>query len=178
METLLPETNEGASLKEKIDIVKYSVSRFDIYFQSVNAKIALYITLNTFVLTAATAGSRSIIGQFPANKNLPILFLTLIILASAVSIICTIKASIPYLKSTNASIFYFGYIANLETDDYCTKIDDLTNEKILHDLRQQACVLSKGLKAKYQSLSIAGNLLLIDFALIIIFSLIIITNIQ
>lgn len=163
-------------LKDKITHLKYSISRFDGYFQGVNSKIALYITLNTFILTATTAGSSSIVRQFPNNINLPILFMTLIVLASAISIICTILASIPYLKNNNSSAFYFGYVAHLEFDDYSKKIEELSDEKALHDLKHQAFILAKGLRSKYRNLLIAGYLLLADFVLILIFSLIIITN--
>jgi len=162
--------------KEKLEWLKYSISRFDTYYQSVNSKIALYITLSTFIITAASAGGTTIIKQLDHNRNGPVL--TLIIIAAAVAIFFTIKASIPYLKNHRESIFYFGYVSDLSHNDYEQKVKNLTIENNLDDLLCQAQLLAKGLKSKYFSLQIAGYLLLVDFAFITILSLLIITNIQ
>lgn len=175
METI-PKQDNTMSSKDKVDILKYSVSRFDAYAQAVNSKIALYITLNTFILTASIAGARSIISQFGNNTNLPILFLTLVVVMSAVSIFCTIKASIPYLNTDSDTIFYFGYIACLSSRDYQAKIDALDFDKTVDDLSCQARTIAIGLRNKFSSLKIAGYILLADFSCIAILSLLLITK--
>lgn len=174
--TSTPELTDEIAPKERTEILRYSISRYDSYFQGVNSKIALYVTLNTFILTAVSAGSRQLIAQFHSNSNIAVLFLTLTTVASAVSILFTIRASIPYLKSAQESIFFFGYVSSLSYKDFKDKVDNINYDEAIRDLTCQAHSLAAGLKTKYYQLQIAGYLLLADFVFIITLALLIITN--
>jgi len=161
---------------KKIDVLKYSISRFDGYFQAVNGKIALYISLNIFMLTAVTAGGQSIIKQFPGHTNIPVILLTLTVIASAVSLFTAIKASIPFLGNITSTIFFFGYISSLVFDDYKAKIESMDMNGVTTDLTCQAHILAKGLRSKYRYLQVAGYFLLVNVVLILSISLLVITK--
>lgn len=161
---------------DKIELLKFCILRYDNYYQGINNKISLYITLNTFILTAATAYSGNIIEQFPNNKNLPIFFLTLSVVASATSLLFTIIASIPFLKNYQKSNYYFGYVSGLTSSDYLEKIKACTDDVTIEDLAAQSHILSVGLKRKFHHLKTAGWVLFIDLILITFLSLIIIVN--
>lgn len=171
-------SGEELSHKERIEVLRYTVSRFDGYFQGVNSKISLFITLSTFILTVSSAGATLILKQYGTGDRVPLLFVLLIVLAAGLALIFTIKAAIPYLGNDQTSIFHFGYVANQSREDYNNKIDSLTSESIVKDISNQAFTLAKGLRVKYSYLTVAGWLLFADAVLIIILSLITIVNIQ
>ncbi len=52
--------NNNISTEEKIEILKHTIDRYDHYFDSINNKGNLFLTLNTFLLGGMITGYYSI----------------------------------------------------------------------------------------------------------------------
>lgn len=61
----------------------------------------------------------------------------------------------PYLKSydKNTSLIFFNDIANMKGDEFKDKINTLTEESYVTDLKEQVYALSKGLEKKFSNLN-------------------------
>lgn len=159
----------------QIDNLKFTIDRFDHYYESVNSKTNLYITLNTFVISAVSAASQNLLAQLGNSFWAKFLIVSIIVVAS-ISLIYTIWSSIPYLRSDNDSVFYFGYVSRLSLKDLLSKLETSTTESITRDLGQQLHALAQGLENKFRKLRVAGVLLLIKFILITFLSVLFITK--
>lgn len=160
---------------EHIDNLKFTIDRFDHYYESVNSKTNLYITLNTFIISAVSAISPNILVQLGNTFWSKFLVVSIIIIAS-ISVIYTIWSSLPYLGNNNDSVFYFGYVSNLSLKDLLSKLETTSTESSARDLAQQLHALAQGLKNKFNKLRIAGALLIIEFTLIALLSILFITT--
>jgi len=156
----------------------YSIGRFDHYFDSVNNKTAVYIAISTFILAGNITAYFNILKLFPelnCNKVCQ-LFLEIGLIFNAVlglgTLCFLILASIPFFSQNIDSLYYFGGIGAMDFKDF-RKLSKNRNEKDdLKDLQLQVHTLSKGLNAKFIKLKFAGKLLFIQFALILLLSLI------
>lgn len=158
-----------------IENLKFTIDRFDHYYESVNSKTNLYITLNTFIISVVSAISSKIIVQLGNTFWSKFLVISIIIIAS-ISVIYTIWSSLPYLRSDNDSVFYFGYVSNLSLKDLLSKLEASSTESSAQDLAQQLHALAQGLENKFNKLRIAGALLILEFTLIALLSILFITT--
>ena len=164
-------------MKEKLEQTKFIIGRFDTYIESTQTKSNLYLALNTAILggiiTIATATKTEDVTGFSLTV------LGIIAFLAVLSISITLVAITPYLKSASDksnSIFFFQDVANYTFENYVEKIKDISDKKLLSDLICQAYSLAGGLKAKYQKLFFAGRLIIIEFVLLLIYAITLITK--
>ena len=143
--------NKKLSQTEKIDMLKYNISRYDHYFASVNFKSSFLVI-----------GNITILGFVLSNKDKLVqlmggyIFYVLILLIT-LSLITVLLAIKPYLKKYNGkdSVIFFNDIANMSSSAYQEKIRNLSELEYLKDLKEQSFILSKGLTRKFLYLNVA-----------------------
>ena len=146
----------------------YTVTRLDHYYDSVNNKTSVYIAINTFI----TGGAITLLTQIQEllNKETWLLnFLAAIITLGVVSLILLALASMPYLSpgSEVHSLYYFASIAQKNSKNFSRLSKKQSEKDDIRDLRNQVFVLSQGLKSKFQKLKWACRVLVIQFALLV-----------
>ncbi|TJZ63309.1 hypothetical protein FAZ15_03245 [Sphingobacterium olei] len=160
------------------DRLKFSIERFDHYYDSVNNKSAVFLGLSTFVVGGLVAAYPSLLQLVDCGIFVHILMLCTIGLGLAIMIV-VIVASTPFLATDGNSIHFFGSISKMSREEYCEQ-SSLPNleEDELHDLRVQVYQLSCGLTDKFNKLKRAGRLFTIQFFLFIPLILLIIFNLR
>jgi hypothetical protein len=143
-----------------------TITRLDHYFDSVNNKCALYLSVNTFIV----GGLVVLLSQSDIFSDAQWWSITSISgcgISGFVSLGFTCWASIPFSSSKPDSLYYFGTIGRAERAEFFTKSKNLTPKEDLNDLRTQVHELSRGLSAKFQKLKVAGLLLFAEFVLFV-----------
>jgi hypothetical protein len=164
-------------MKEKIEHLKFIIDRYDTYIESTQSKSNMYLALNTAILggiiTLLTASGLT--GISPAV----IAILGVAALLSLVSLVITLWAITPYLKSAsdkNNSVIFFQEVADSKYEHYHDRVDDISEKKLFGDLTCQAYSLATGLKKKYQKLMYAGRITIISFSLLFVCIILFITQ--
>lgn len=132
---------------EKINLLKYNISRYDHYYASVNFKSSFLILANITML-----------GFIFTSSQITNTFTTIVVaIFPILTVIFVLLAIKPYLKSYGGrdSIIFFGDVANQSNDEIRKKINELSEEKYITDLVQQNTILAVGLKQKFDMLNIA-----------------------
>ena len=146
--------------EQKVEMLKYNISRFDHYYASVNFKSSFLvignITILGFLLT-----SRNQINDYIFYCHI------LLITTSLIFVLLAIK---PYLKSYTASkgLIFFNDISNMKNFMFKYKISFLSKKNYLDDLKQQTYSLAKGLKTKFLYLNISTISFIINIILFFI----------
>lgn len=160
--------------KNKIAILKHIMERYDHYYDSVNNKANVYLTLNTFILGGIITGYYSVKDQTICDKSVFTLMVASLIFC-VLSIGYTLWATIPYLTkqsdSIGGSIIYFGNVANISFYSFKQMCSDINKKKCYDDYLQQVHLLAIGLQNKFNRLKIATYLLGGCFVCIIIIGL-------
>ncbi|MEZ0181893.1 Pycsar system effector family protein [Flavobacterium oncorhynchi] len=165
-------------MKEKIEHVKFIIDRFDVYMESTQTKSNLYLALNTAILGG-------IITLAASSKPEDVTFFSVFVLGciaflAVASITITLIAITPYLKSASdksESVVFFQDVRNSTFDQYENRIKEMSEKKFLKDLTCQAYSLAGGLQSKYKRLFYAGRLIIIEFILLLIYAITLVTNI-
>ena len=159
------------------DRLKYTINRFDHYFDSVNNKSAVYIAINTFI----TGGNIVILTQTNIVKDLIILgqvTVWILLLTGIVNLIILSIASIPFFSTKPKSIYYFGAISKMTQSEFNKTSKNYTEKEELKDLRSQTFVLSQGLTKKFTKLKLAGILLVTQFFMLLLIFMTILINLK
>jgi hypothetical protein len=175
---VIPEVMET---KEKNEELKFIISRFDHYYESVNNKGNVYLTLNTFALAGIIAGYvylKSIDGnEYGPWTNFVFGVIVSLGILSIASILLALK---PYLISKKfgktRSVIFFGDVSKFEEHGLVSTWSK-TNEQSFHeDLLRQTHTLACGLREKYNAISWATILMLMELAFTILFGTMLIYN--
>jgi hypothetical protein len=128
----------------KIEMLKYNISRFDHYYASVNFKSSFFVV-----------ASITLLGFLYSQDNIGVFALVLITFLTALTIIFVLCAIKPYLKSYNQKegIVFFGDISNQTDDEFEKKISNINEEDYIKDLTKQNKILASGLKDKFDYLN-------------------------
>lgn len=157
------------------DRLKYTINRFDHYFDSVNNKSAVYIAINTFI----TGGIIVLLTQtnivFEMSKTGKF-SIALLLLLGVLSLIVLSVASIPFFSKKPKSLYYFGAISQMNQSEFNEASKNYTKNDELKDLRCQTHILSKGLTKKFSRLKLAGQFLVAQFILLFIILITILIN--
>ncbi len=148
------------------DRLKFSIERFDHYYDSVNSKCAVFLALSTFIVGALITGYPLIIEKTTSSIWIHLFVFALVGLGLTVMIVVIIAATPFYSKGGN-SLLYFGAIAELTLKDFQDGSAKLSADDELADLRNQVYQLSSGLQGKFKSLQLAGKLFTALFFLLI-----------
>jgi len=147
---------------EKIEMLKHTMERYDHYYDSVNNKGNLYLTLNTFlfggIITAYYSIKESLVGKCDI-----LFFVWASLICCGLSLLFTLWAIIPYLSrqrnSIKSSLLYFGDVSNVSIGSFTNKYAEITEDKVYEDFLQQVHLLAIGLQNKFRRLQIATYLL-------------------
>ena len=155
----------------KIEMLKHTIDRYDHYYDSINNKGNLFLTLNTFLVGGIITGYYNIKDLF--KNDCMMLFLVIVSLIFCLSsIIYTIYAILPYLNNKagniNGSLLFFGNVSNLSLANFKKMYDNLDERKAYDDFVEQAHLLSIGLEKKFQKLKTATYLLMYCLVCVII----------
>lgn len=164
--------------EKRIETLKHSIDRYDHYYDSINNKANLFLTLNTFLLGGIITGYYSIKTTIDGKFDI-MFFVSIALISCFASIFYTLWSIIPYLNkqsdSINGSQLSFGNVANVSMTSFKQMYDSVTEEKIYEDYLEQAHLLAKGLQIKFCRLRTATYLLGICFGCIIIIGIKILT---
>lgn len=158
---------------------KFIIDRFDHYFDSVNNKGNYYLTLNAFLIGAVFTVFITFNPTIHFN-NVLIGLMVVCILLSFASIIITLFAVNPFMKSGNSakqqSLIFFGSISSMKEHEFIKDFNAQLLLDIQKDMLIQVYQLAGGLSSKYRKLNIAGWLVAAQFVIIVIVAISIITN--
>ena len=147
---------------EKIEMLKHTMERYDHYYDSVNNKASLFLTLNTFLLGGIVTGYFSIKDQVVCGFDI-LFFVCAGLILCSLSVVYSLWATLPYLSkqadSLNGSVIYFGNVANVSFQSFTQMYSDMTEQKRYEDYLQQVHLLALGLQRKFDRLKIATYLL-------------------
>ncbi len=163
-------TNE----KERL---KYCISRYDSFYDSVNNKSAVFLAMSTFIVGGLVAAYPSMIEKINCNLWVHLLMGSMIIVG-VINMTIIIIAATPFLSKDEISLHYFNSIADQEKVVFETRSQTLTEQGELEDLRSQVYYLAKGLQKKFQRLHIAGRLFIVQLAMFLPLILLLILNLK
>ncbi|MGY6649485.1 Pycsar system effector family protein [Wenyingzhuangia sp. IMCC45574] len=147
-----------------------SLSRFDTYYGLINSKSAFYAGFITFlcgsIITILTQNS-----LFEGLKDNNEICLTLMIslFLGLINLFIIIIANVPYKDSNMESVIYFESISAMNKGRFLEESENIKEDKVLMDLRNQAYCLSKGLSKKFNSLRWVSLLLIFQIIFLVPF---------
>lgn len=145
-------------LSEKIETLRYTIRRYDHFYDSINNKGNLFLALNTFLLGGIVTGYYSI-KDTVSDKSFILFFTWTGIIFCLLSIAYTLWAIFPYLNKgkgrKKGSVLYFGNISKVELETFRMMYERATPEKVYNDHLQQVYLLSRGIQRKFIRLQYA-----------------------
>ena len=166
--------------KDTIDISsliehgRFIIDRYDHYYESINTKGNLYLALNS-ILIGGLATGYPVLDQkfhFALEHNL---LICSIIFFCAMSLGFTIFAINPFTRTgksqKNASMIFFGQVAQKECDSYKSNFLLQSEQDILDDLLSQTHTLARGLCLKFTRLKWAGRFFFTGLLLLVLSTL-------
>lgn len=159
---------------DKIENLKFIISRYDNYIESSHTKSNVYLSLNTAVF----AGVITLISTLKIETLNTFLTYTLLVIAflNVLSIIIILGAIKPNLLSGKKSIIFFGDVANSNIDDFLDKIQKIKNEKFVIDLSNQTHYLAKIVTEKFEKINWVGNIIKLEFLILLVWLVIFINK--
>ena len=161
--------------------LRFIISRYDIYMQSINAKGNFYLTINTFILGGTLAGYVNLNAKYHFCTLIFLLFISTLLI-NLLSVLLTLFAIKPYVNSKheneNGSIIFFGDVADYHSKQYDSHWQNIDDKKWHDDLKMQAFLLSKGLKIKFKLLSVATWLIAGEVLAVSVFGIYLISTIS
>jgi hypothetical protein len=158
----------------KNEELKFIIDRYDHYYDSINNKGNLYLTLNTFILGGVIAGFFTLNSQYHFCPFIVVLFI-LTLIFNLFSIGLTLLAIKPYSKgekkANNNSLVFFRDVSDMTDSQYNALWSDMDEIKYHGDLKRQAQILANGLKRKFSFLSSATWFIIGQVFFIILFGI-------
>ena len=166
----------------KIEQLKFIIQRVDHYYNGVNLKGTFFLGINTFLLGICLSAIHSVAEKNSEGMLQLHIVLTLITLASLISIFAVLMAILPFLQNGHSgeykSRIFFGSIAKYKNaEGFIDDIDNADDSGFIDDLARQTYTLSKGLKSKSIKIRTAGIALAISVLLTVVFFTLILTRI-
>lgn len=148
-------------------ILDKTLSRIDSLMGAINTKASFIIGFNTFILGAIVLKHKEVLQSFTHQKIVQIVpFILLLILAGVgISCVFVFLAVDPFRKSgkeksKESSLLYFGSIAEMESDIFEERINEIDSEKLKTDLIIQIHTLAGGLSDKFKNISLSMRCLM------------------
>lgn len=158
--------------------LKFCIDRFDHYYDSINNKGAVFLTLSTFIVGGLVAVYPSLLSGVNCNLLIHVLMFSAIGIGLAIMIF-VIRALTPFTECADTnSVFHFGSISCQREINFHEKSKNITEEEELSDLRTQVQDLSTGLKNKFKTLRQVGILFTIQFSLFFPLIILLIINLK
>ena len=99
------------------DRLKFSIERFDHYYDSINSKCAVFLALSTFIVSALITGYPLILDKTTGSIWIHLVVFTLIGLGLTIMIV-VILAATPFHSERGNSLLYFGSVGKLKSQDF------------------------------------------------------------
>jgi len=163
-----------SSEKERL---KFTIERYDHYYDSVNNKCAVFLALSTFIVGGLVAGYPTFLANVTSSFWVH-LSMGLLLSVGLGIMILVILASTPFLTNDKDSFLYFHAVSSQSVSVFAHRSGACTEDEELQDLRIQVHHLATGLTAKFKKLRIAGVLFTIQFILFIPTLLMVIVNLK
>ena len=162
----MPEVKKNSSSENSItrDALWNVTRRFDDFMGATNAKAALTIAFNTFVVSGIALKWKDILPSSMAHPCLASIggvFLAAAAAASILSLIFTFISVNPFQQSHEISsdyhsdIFFKHIAAHKKPELYLDKVKDMAADTLIKDLAFQIHILSKGVSKKFDYLKYA-----------------------
>jgi hypothetical protein len=168
---------KGKVMEREKERLKFSIGRYDHYYDSVNNKSNVYLTLNLFIVGGLTASYTTIMDSVYGYWVIP----TLLIVSMALgllNLLIIVLASRPYLTDETDSLLFFQSVNNMELNTFKSKSEAETEAEELEDLRIQTFQLAAGLKSKFKKLYMVGNLFALQILVFIPLIILILKNLK
>jgi hypothetical protein len=163
------------TIPDKITELKFIIGRFDHYFDSINNKGNLYLTLNTFILGGSIGGFAYLNNSYHFDQWIIILFVIPTLFSNLVSFTYTLSAIRPFTRrhddNSSFSSIFFVDVSHQTNRQWESRWNLLNQEDWKEDLRIQSQLLAIGLNEKFKSLSVATLFIGIQVGTIVLFGL-------
>lgn len=157
--------------------LKFCIGRYDHYYDSVNNKSNVYLTLSVFIFGGLMGIYPTILEK--TNSNIWVnIFMLLIMLIGLTAMLITVLASRPFLTKETDSLLFFQSVSNMGLSEFETQSSNASDEQEIKDLRVQTFQLASGLKAKFIKLRLVAGLFALQFALFIPLIFLILNNLK
>ena len=164
-------------MEEEKDRLKFTIERYDHYYDSINNKCGVFLALSTFIVGGLIAAYPSFLNKVNANIWVHLSTASLIAIGLGIMIL-VVRASTPFLMDDKDSLFYFHAVGSQSTGVFSQRSKACSAEEELQDLRIQVHQLASGLTAKFRALRVAGILFTVQFLLFIPALILLITNLK
>ncbi len=168
---------KGKKMEREKERLKFCIGRYDHYFDSVNNKSNVYLTLSVFVFGGLLGLYPTILEKTDFNIWVNICML-LVMGIGLTAMLITILASRPYLTKETDSLLFFQSVSNMGQSEFETQSATASEEQEINDLRTQTFQLASGLKAKFEKLHLVATLIAIQFALFIPLTILILNQLK
>lgn len=158
--------------KDKVEELKFIVTRFDHYYDSINNKANLYLSINTFFFGGALVGYNSLDKVHHFNSWIVVIILIPFLLSNIISFSFTLSAIRPFTRKhfTKNSMLFFGDVSRMPESKWQAGWESMSHDTWEDDLKCQTQLLAIGLQRKFENLSCATSFLAIQIAIFFIFS--------
>lgn len=158
-----PDIPQDSSLPalDRPDFLWKVIQRYDVYINGSNAKAAILITFNTFVLGTIVIKSSEILGVYASSRSVTSIVAFLLIatsIAATVSMWFGLNAIAPIFTSSKEptkyhSLIFFDHVSEFNNPDaYRDAVNAVTPEALTDDLAKQAHALAGIAKTKFRRL--------------------------
>ncbi len=146
--------------------LKFSIERYDHFFDSINNKINVYLGLSTFIVGVLISTYSSLLEKVQYSLGTHILIITILALGLS-NIIILLATSTPHLSRQTGSLLFFYDVAAVAESQFSHLSENETDQEAIDDMRTQVHMLATGLAKKFRMLQIAGVIMMIQFFLFI-----------
>jgi hypothetical protein len=164
----MPENEEGSNTKNT-DFLWKVLGRYDFYIGSTNAKAALLIAYNTFLISGIILKWKDILPCFTSHPKFAMasaVLLFLLAIFSIISLVFTFRTINPYTKTCRQpgkyhSKIFFSDVSQFENaDSYLESVKSSSQENLFEDLAKQTYVVARGVDGKFTELKKATGAIL------------------
>ncbi len=174
---MIRENQKVKIMKQEQERLKFCIGRYDHYFDSVNNKSNVYLTLSVFIFGGMLGLYSNLLEKTNYHFWVNVIMLT-IMGVSLTTMLITILASRPYLTKETDSLLFFQSVSNMGETEFSKRSQASSEEQELNDLRLQTFQLANGLKSKFAKLHLVATLVAIQFALFIPLTVTILNNLK
>lgn len=157
--------------------LRFSIGRFDHYYDSINNKCNVFLALSIFIFGALGGFYPTLLKNVDCGVCVHSL-MTFSMFVSILIMIVVINASTPYLTNEKDSLLYFNSVTSMGKPEFLRLSEAETEDDEITDLRTQTFLLAKGLSKKFEKLKTAGILFAFQFLLFIPLTILIINNLK
>jgi hypothetical protein len=159
-----------------IEQLRYAISRYDQYYDTVNNKGAFFVALNTAIVGGLLLLQFEYAGKaFPMTPWIECM-LTACLMLCLFSMATTLFAILPFTRQQSRSNIFFRSVAERSLESFREDINTETEKEAADDLIAQAHELSIGLRRKFRLLRAASFSMVVSFLAAILLTCLIMNN--